>query len=279
MKYLFNSLCVFSLCITAVSCGNDDFPERSKLGGLRVLSISADTPEINASTTVTLSPVISFVDGGNTTLNYTWEACPDPGLDFGADVNCDSSAIALKQTGSGTFNTSALSGSFFTGVATSISVPVSAGVFTYFSSLDSDLQFNGIDYIVVIKYKDQSSEAKIEVLKRIRLTSKTSGLNINPSFGSITFNNSALLAYPTAEGDITISSPSAAETYSRITNVGLKSFSEEMYISWYSSSGEYLFNRTDVGEDNTFTPEGSTGVFVAVYRDGRGGVYSQVVSF
>ena len=280
MKKVLNRFQFLILCFISFSCGGDDFVEQSVLTNLRVLAISADKPEVNGPLTVTLSPTISFVDGGDTILDYSWVACPDPGIDFGADINCDSSPAILKQSGSGSFNTNALSGAFYTGIATTISLPISVDVFTYFLSLDSELQFNGVDYIFILKYSDRNSENSIEALKRIRLTSKTnSDLNLNPSFGGIIFNGSALASYPVAEGIIALSSPSISEAYSRITNIGLKNFTEDMYISWYSSSGEFLFNRTDVGEDNLFDPSGTNGVFVAVYRDGRGGVFTSIVSF
>jgi hypothetical protein len=280
MKKIIANTVKIMFCLILASCGNDDFPEQSELDGLRVLAITADTPEINSSSTVTLTPLISFVSGGSTTLNYSWEACPDPGIDFGADINCDSSPATLKQTGSGTFNMGTLSGSFFTGIATTISVPVSPAVFVYFSSLDSDLQFNGVDYIVLIKYEDQASSASIEAIKRIKISSKAGGeLNTNPTFGGILFNDLPLGSYPASEGNITVATPSAAQTYTKITNVGSKTFTENMYISWFSSAGEFLFNRTDNDETNKFTPKGSSGVFVAVYRDGRGGVTTNIVSF
>jgi hypothetical protein len=277
----FNRILFISLFTLFLGCGTDNFPEQSELKGLRVLAISADTPEINAvATTVTLTPLISFVDGGSTTLDYSWVACPDPGLDFGADISCDSSPAALKESGSGTVNMGTLSGTFFTGNAPTIAVPISASLSAYFSSLDSDLQFNGMDYIVLLNYKDQNSEANIESLKRIKISSKAPGdLNLNPTFTGILFNKSPMSSYPITKGDLTISSPSVAETYTKITNIGTKSFNENMYISWFSSTGEFLFNRTDVDEDNEFKPKGSSGVFVAVFRDGRGGVNSILVSF
>jgi hypothetical protein len=263
-----------------ISCGADDFPEQSELAGLRVLAITADTPEINSASTVTLTPLISFVNGGNTTLDYSWEACPDPGVDFGAPLNCDSAPAAVKLSGSSTFSMATLSGSYYTGNATNISVAIPAAAFTYLSSLNSDIQFNGLDYIVFITYSDQASDAELKVIKRIKLSTKAGGeLNTNPSFGTILNNGSNLVAYPSSKGTFTISSPSSPQDYDLQTNVGLRSFKEDMFISWYSSTGEYLFNRTDIGEENTFTPRGNTGVFVAVYRDGRGGVATYLISF
>lgn len=263
-----------------IACGGDDFPEQSELSGLRVLAITADTPEINNAATVTLTPLISFVDGGNTTLDYSWEACPDPGIDFGAELNCDSSPAAVKLSGSSTFAMAGLAANYYTGYATNISIAVPTAAFTYLGTLNSDIQYNGLDYVVIITYSDQGSDAQLKTVKRIKLSTKAGGdLNTNPSFGTIQNNGSNLVAYPTSEGTFTISSPSNPQSYDLQTNVGLRSFNEDMFISWYSSTGEYLFNRTDVGENNTFTPSGSTGVFVAIYRDGRGGVATSVISF
>jgi hypothetical protein len=271
---------LFFYVVTLVSCGGDDFKEQSKLGSLRVLAISADTPEINTDGGVTLTPLISYVDGGDTVLDFSWEACPDPGIDFGADINCNSSPAALKLSGSGTFNTNLISGTYYTGYAPDILVTIPAAAFVYLSTLDSDLQFNGVNYIVVLKYVDQADGNTVESLKRIKLSTKVGGqLNTNPTFGTIQGNNTNLTSYPSSKSNFSLSTPSSPESYELETNVGLKSFSEDMFVSWYSSSGKYEFNRTDIGENNQFTPSGVTGVFVAVYRDGRGGVTSTIVSF
>jgi len=275
------------------SCGNDDFKQQSKLGELRVLALSINDsttkrPEINSgsSLAVEITPLVSYVDGAGVILNYTWEACPDPGIDFGADINCDSSISSFKQTGTGTLDTSGLLDtaggvvSFYTGFATAITLNVPTVVFSsYVASLNSTIQFNGVNYLFIIKYTDPSNGNKITALKKIKLSSKAIGdLNTNPSFADILFNGSPLGSYPTAEGKLLLNTASAAQSYTQITNVGTKTFSEDMFISWYSTSGEYLFNRTDVGEENTFTPEGTSGVFVAVYRDSRGGIFSIVRS-
>lgn len=273
-----NIILLFLTSFFIFSCGNDDFKEQSKLGDLRVLAISADTPEMNSSAAVTLTPLISYIDGAGASLDYTWEACPDPGIDFGADINCDSSVAALKKSGSGTFATSGLSASFYTGNATDVSFTVEPAVFTYLATLSSTIQSNGFNYLFIVTYTDPSNGNKITALKKILISTRTT-VNTNPSFTDILFNNSTLAAYPTTEGKLLLDNPTAAQTYTQETNVGTKTFTEDMFISWYSSSGEFLFNRTDVGEENTFTPEGTSGVFVAVYRDSRGGIFSIVRSY
>jgi hypothetical protein len=231
-----------------VSCGDDNFTERSKLGELRVLALSADTPEINSATTVTLTPLISYVEGGDTTLNYEWEACPDPGIDFGAEVSCDSSPAALKLTGSGSFSTTALSGSFYTGNSDDILLSIPPDAFVYLSTLSSDLQYNGINYLFVFQLRDSGNTVSTKAIKRIKLSTKpTPELNVNPSMGAIQFEGASLTTYPDRKGEMSVSSLSSSENYNEITNVGLKAFSEKMYVSWFSSSGEFLYDRTDVG--------------------------------
>lgn len=271
---------LFFITFFIVGCANDNFREQSELGGLRVLAISADTPEINSAALVTLTPIISYVDGGGANLNYTWEACPDPGIDFGADIDCYDASASLKENGAGTFDTSTLSADYFTGNAATIGVNVPAAAFVLLGTLDSDIQFNGLNYLVIVTYTDPGNGNSIKAFKRIKLSTKAGGdLNTNPTFTNITFNGSAIAAYPTSKGNFDISGASSAQSYDLQTNIGVRSFSERMYVSWFSSTGEFLFNRTDVGENNQFTPSGTTGVFVAIYRDGRGGVASQIVSY
>jgi hypothetical protein len=270
---------LFIVLVLLYSCG-DDFTKQSKLGKLRVLAIQADTPEINAAGTVTLTPLISFVDGGSTTLNYSWVACPDPGIDVGAPVSCDSATTALKLSGSGTFNTATLAGTYFTGNATAIAVAIPATAFTYLATLSTNIQFNGLDYIALVTYSDPTSGSTTTALKTIKLSTRTNPeLNVNPTTGAIQFNGSALATYPTAEGTMTVASLSAAETYSVKTTTGTSTITEDMYISWHSNVGEFTFNRTDVSTENKYKPEGTTGIFVIVYRDGRGGITTSTNSF
>lgn len=270
--------CLFILLLL-VGCG-DEFEKPYELGKLRVLAITANTPEINAASAVTLIPLISYVDGGNTTLNYTWEACPDPGIDFGADANCDDAAAALTLNGGSTFNTATLGASYFTGNATNIVVNIPAQAFVYLGTLDSNIQFNGLDYLVIVTYTDQTNGNSTKALKRIKLSTKAGGtLNTNPNFTAIQFNGSNLVTFPSSKGSMTISGPSAPQSYSLQTSSGLKSFSEDMVVSWYSSRGEFLFSRRSPGQSNEYDPSGNVGVFVAVYRDSRGGIATQLISF
>ncbi len=270
---------LFLFLLLLTSCG-DDFSPQSQLGKLRILAIKADTPEINAAGSVTLTPLISHLNGNGVTLSLTWIACPDPGIDVGASINCDSAATNLKLSGTGTFDTSTLSGSYYTGSASSVNISIPAAAFTYLGTLDSKIQYNGLNYIVLMTYKDQSTNATTTALKTIKLSNKTSGeLNANPTMGSILFNSSTLSAYPTEAGSMEVSTLSSPETYDYQSSTSNESLTEEMYLSWYGSTGKFLYNRTSSSNSNTFTPEGNKGIFVAIYRDGRGGLDFKMSSF
>lgn len=268
------------LLLLLIGCGAEDFAEQSELDDLRVLALLTDQPEINAATTVSITPLVSYVNGSGANLDYTWQACPDPGIDFGAEANCDDADSNLKLMGSGSFDTNTLSGTLFTGNATSISVPVPAAAFVLLNEFDDDIQFNGFSFIFVITYTDNSNNKEVTALRRITLSTKDSGdLNTNPSFSAIQFDGSSLSSYPTSKGDFTLAGTSSPESYQQETNVGRKSFTEDLFISWYASSGEFLFNRTETSERNEYDPKGNSGVFVAVFRDNRGGLATQIISF
>jgi len=273
-------LCVIPIIlIIFLACG-DNFDKKSKLAGLRILAISANTPEINSAGTVLLTPLISYVNGASANLNYTWEACPDPGIDFGANVSCDNSSAALKLSGAGTFSIATLAATHNTGNATTLSVAVPAAAFTYLATLNSKTKFNGLDYMVILKYIDQASGVNSTAIKMIKLSTKTSAqLNTNPTTGNIQFKGADLTSYPSSEGDMSVSNLSSSENYDLDTDIGIQTKSENMFVSWYSSTGKFLFNRSKFGEKNTFTPDGNTGVFVIIYRDSRGGVTSNLTSF
>lgn len=266
--------------VLVIGCGSDDFSSRSKLGDLRLLALVTDKPEVNSTGTVVITPVISYVNGGNVTLKYSWEACPDPGINFGADISCESVLASLKQSGTGNSDTSSLAGSFYTGAMAPISVDISASVISYMSLLSSEIQFNGLDYLFILTITDESKNFSRKSFRTIKVTNKTSLLNSNPTMGNILYRGSSLTSFPSEQASMQVNSLSAPETYQLQTSSGTQSLEEDAYLSWYSSTGEFRFDRTDPDEENTFNPNGGTeGVIVAVYRDGRGGVAYQVVSF
>jgi hypothetical protein len=273
MKLLIN----LSLLVLLLSCSGGDMKKYSKLEGLRVLGIIADNPEINAAATVSLTPYLSYPDGGDTTLEISYEACFDPGIGYGAKVSCDSysSSQVIRDPGNLTYNTASIgAANFYTGPMTAIALPIPAAAFTLLATQSSERQFNGVDFIFILKLTDSNKpENTITTVKRISLTTKSSGLNQNPTAGNIQNNNGDVLSFPSSKVNLKLATPSAAETYQLNTPDGLTSLTESMLISWFSNRGEFKFSRTGANESVEFDPKGATsGVLVAVYRDNRGGL-------
>jgi hypothetical protein len=265
MRYL------LPLLFILVSCGDDDMKKYSKLEGLRILAIEADTPQINAAGAVNLTPYLSYPEANDTTLDISYTACIDPGIAYGAALKCDTPIAS----GTPTFPTSGLSANFYTGPMNAISITVPASAFTYLGTLSSEIQFNGIDVIVIIEISDPANiSQKIKTFKRINITTKATGdLNGNPTAGDILSDASAFSSFPTKIVGLSLDNPSNPETYQIEASSGLTNLTESMTVTWFSNVGEFKFSRTDKDESVEFDPKSATsGVFVAVYRDNRGGV-------
>ena len=84
-------LLVLGLAFASGSCSNSSFPSASQLGPTMILSLQLSPPEVNPGATVTLTPLVSDLNGGGRALTYTIEACPDPGIAQGATPTCDTS--------------------------------------------------------------------------------------------------------------------------------------------------------------------------------------------
>ena len=126
-----------------------------------------------------------------------------------------------------------------------------------------------------------NSKKKTRAIKRIRLSTKANGdLNTNPSFSGIQSDNNSLSAFPSSKSDFSLDAASAPESYEFKTFEGTRTLQENMTTTWFSSEGEFKFSRTLKSESNEFDPDGAdSGVFVAVYRDNRGGLSVEVISF
>lgn len=267
MRYL------LPLLFILVSCGDDDMKKYSKLEGLRILAIEADTPQINAAGAVNLTPYLSYPEANDTTLDISYTACIDPGIAYGAALKCDTPIVSSSTT----FSTAIadLQNNFYTGAMSPITINVPAASFTYLGTLPSDTQFNGYDIIVIFEISDQAnSSQKIKTFKRISLTTKGGAdLNANPTAGNIQANGANITSFPSGKVDIKLDSPSDPEAYQIEASSGLTNLTESMTVTWFSNVGEFKFSRTDKDESVEFDPKSATsGVFVAVYRDNRGGV-------
>ena len=208
MKYLW----ILFLCL---SC-SDDMPKISSLDKLKMIALIADLPEINQSGgNVSITPWISDSQGGSRTIDVYWSQCPDPGIAYGVEPNCEgvSETLIAGQNLSSPERTEALS---------NFTVTIPSGLTT--NRLAKD-QFNGVYYLISLRIIAGTEE--IKAYKRIRVSTKTGGdLNTNPGLSGLTFDGS-LPAFPTNKMKVKGTISSGAETFQDIDDDGRTQLSTE----------------------------------------------------
>jgi hypothetical protein len=275
------------LAALASGCTNNNLPDYTTLGGLRVLTLVADQPEANPGATVNLTPVLSDLGGGGRALTFSVQACIDPGVGVGATAACASPDASNTQTGAVT--PPAGSSQTYTGPVASfaITLPATDAVFTGRSAAD---QFNGVAYLVfyAISAPDGTS---VNSLKRIVISSPTkTEKNQNPTLAGVTLAgaNAAISiagagsadtqAFPSGVAALAASLPAtSAETYSvQQADGSTQTQTETLVNTWFISDGAADYYRTEGATSDNWTPptplpSGRGGVILVVTRDGRGG--------
>jgi hypothetical protein len=189
--------------------------------------------------------------------------CPDPGIPYGAEPEC---SVTLN-SGSGTI-TSLNSANAYTALAQAgISITAPAEAAPFWTARTAIEQQNGVPLIFQITVTAGSDS--VRAFRRINVTSRGTR---NPKPSAITAISPATL--PTSEGKVSPVFSETADSYSVTTSDGTTiSRTEKLTVSWYTTAGEFKFNRTDGASANTWTPptSGSARVFLFL-RDDRGGV-------
>ena len=266
---------------------SDKLPDYSQLSTLRVLAIQASTPEVSdTGATVTLTPWISDINGSGRDLQYSYQACIDPGIRFGAQPSCgESFNVPVPLTAIGATRHT------YTGAAPHFNITLPTGVLTSGALISATQQFNGIAYLVV--YRLQSSDGKdtVTAFKRI-IVSTNPTKNKNPTINSVLSENASLTLvpatspYPAAKAKLSVTmSPDSQETYQVSQTDGSQSSSvESISLTWFYSDGTTQLSRTFPATPNEWTlpsplPSARSAVIVVVAHDGRGGIDVQQVEF
>lgn len=265
------------VCIFLFSCSKDDLPDFNKIEGPRVLALVADKPEANPGDTITITPVISDLVA-TAGLQDSIQVCIDPGIAFGASVTCEGNPTKVVVQNHRTLTLPGLAENW-TGAAdpASFALPLDAVIFNQRSDQD---KYNGVNYIVEYTLHSPSG-LDTKAIKRIAVTevAKTSK-NLNPAFIDIFANNVSMVNLPVGtkvnlSNDLTNAS---AENYLiKDTQGNLKSYTEELTVTWFITDGETKYYRSLVGGVNEYTgpgaaPIGRSAYILAVARDDRGGV-------
>lgn len=251
--------------LLTLSCSEDPLKEYSKLESLRVLDINVDVPETNqldANVNFSLTPVLSDV-GGTGAVNLKWDICLDPGVAYGAEPVCPGDSIT-QQTHNfvSAMRTEA-------GAAQVKTFNMSSAVF---AQAGEARQFNGVAFLVTLEAS--TSSETVRSFKRVLYTSKTSGLNNNPSLTGFLVNGAAWAGAPTVKSELVpVIGGGSQESYEFKTEDGtIVTLDEELQVTWFTSSGKMSRTRTVGTAMTEWTPEGSgPGVVVLILRDGRGG--------
>jgi hypothetical protein len=266
------------LAVPAISgCSSDDLPKYEKLEKLRVLALIASAPEVDPGTTVTITPVVSDINGGGRALTADVEACLDPGIGYGVAPTCSGALTrVVLQTNQ---SVTGLASPEYTGSVSStftVTVPPSVLIFAGRTAAE---QQNGVPYLVTYTLKAASGE-QLRTFRRIlvSLTTKTAK-NQNPVLSDILFNDVSATSYPGLAVKLTPTfGAGSQESYHIRQGDGSDiAQTEELTVTWLSTDGTLLRSRTiDLGE-NTFTPPGTKPsshavVLLGVVRDDRGGV-------
>lgn len=267
------SALVFALSLSAVGCNKNDLPDYNRLGGLRVLALKASAPESSVGSSVTVTPVVSDLDGHGRAVTYTATGCTDPGVGFGATPSCQN-VPDRTVLGSGTINPQPSSFTLASGAVT-FTVPA-----TVLLGRNTTEQFNGVNYLVV--YEFRAGDQVLSAFKRVRVSTNPVK-NSNPTLSDIQVNGTSLTALPSEHVTVTpvLTTP---ESYSVMgTNGALVTNQEVLTTTWFISEGSFDRQRTDESGTNGFSPGQRSldhdVVMVVVTHDDRGGEDFLIRSF
>ena len=277
-----------------IACADSTLPEYNQLGGLRLLALKADTPEVAAGATITLTPVVSdlptLTQPGGRTLTYGVEGCTDPGVSLGATPDCTQIPDRTIWVAKGTAIPSLASAtSTYTALAPTFTVTVPATLLANRSTTD---QANGVSYLVIytLTATDTTSgmSESIKSVKRLIASTRTTK-NSNPSLTGVLADIQAFQTYlnaiafsGSAFSAISLTPQFLAgseETYTlQLSNGTTQTKTETLTTTWFYSDGVMKRYRTASNDTNSWTSpstaptSGHTGmVFYVVVRDGRGG--------
>lgn len=279
-------LCLLSACFTLLSsCSSSNFSDYNALGGLRILTIVADQPEVNPGTTVNFTPVLSDLNGGGRTLNYSVFGCIDPGISVGVTPTCSTPDPTSIQ--SGTVSIAAGASQTYTGAVGAFSLTM-PGAATIFAGQSAAAQYNGVAYLVFYSIAAQDGSAMVNSFVRVIVSDPSKAVkNTNPVINNVTENDLAIgasISIPTETTSFGVqATPSAGGTY-LLEAVDGSFITENIQLTntWFISDGSFEYQRSIGSDDDSWYPPATKSstrgmVILVVTRDGRGGAAYQKI--
>lgn len=256
--------------LISTGCGMNDFRRVEELKTFRILGAVATDPEVAAGGSTTVRLYVSDINGGGRTITGSTEICIDPGVAFGAPVQCDHDPT--KVTGSYSIDTAGDadlgSSNQYTGLATqAVTVNVPAQIFTGRNARDRN---NGVSMLVIFRFDVDGRS--LTAFRRVTATERTQK-NTNPTIQEVRLNGGAINGKPAKDGALTIAT-SGPETYPVVNIDGsTEDRRENLEAAWYVSKGRLDRPKADVSETVTYKdePPSEAMVIVVIVRDERGG--------
>jgi len=250
----------------AAGCSPNGLPEYTKLGGLRVLALISEPPEVSPGGTIVMTPLLSDLSdtgGVGRSLTYSALACADPGVGYGARASCASSTSKVELA-QGTLNLAAPN---YTGGGTPFNVTVPSDVLERYSLAK---QAAGIPYLVTYEI-GAADGTRVQAFKRIIVSPSTqTPKKQNPSTPSILADGASLTALPSRQSEMTVSWAGTVDA--------------SLTTTWFLSDGTFQRYRTSGADSLSYTPPTTVPtshavVIVIVVRDKNGGASYRVYGF
>ena len=276
--FLYPPYFIFNL----IGCSPNSLPNYTQLGDLRILGIIANTPETYPGASVTFTPILSDLNGQGRTLNYSVQACMDPGVGIGATPVCTTPDPI--NTLSGTVTPPAGASQTYTGPVPTFTLTMPNAT-TAFNGRSTTDQYNGVNYLVFYQIASSNGTTTVNSFLRVTVSSPTkTQKNLNPTLSSFQINGTTptgVFTTPTTASNFSlIGSP---ESYSIMQNDGnLSPSTEELITTWFLSDGTFDYSRTVANSGNSWTPpaavpSGRGIVLLTITRDGRNGAVYQKI--
>jgi len=271
---------ILILAAATAACGKDDMPKYQSLGDLRILDVLVDKPEASPGDLVTFTPILSDLYGSGREINYTVQACIDPGLAYGADPVCTGTDTISIPTS--TVTIPAGTDRTYTDMVTSFTLTMPDEI-TMFAGRSNADKYNGVVYLVQYNIWVTNGPAINSFLRVFVSDAAKTQKNQNPSITSLDLNDNPIssattsIPMPAASNFRVISPQTSSETYTAMQPDGsLLTRTEEMLNTWFVTDGEFDYSRTTGSVENKWSPPGAkpagrNAVIVVVTRDGRGG--------
>jgi hypothetical protein len=283
MRFFKISLSLLLLIVTG--CGSDDLPDFYLLDRLRVVAASmVGAPAEFSAGDAGLQVQFHVSDplGAGRALDYSIEACVDPGVGQSATPSCAGNPTRSVLITGGSFTPGSAATNYY-GVLTSpaFALPPAGVIFAdpaTGASRPVYEQANGVSYLVILTLTAPGGEKEIAFKRVIASTKATK--NQQPTFNApaVLFDGVDATTFPLTTAVMrmqeSIATGSAESYVIQYTNGSSETKTELLTLTWLVTSGEVRYARTDAGTENRFTPANPLPVktsFIVVVRDERGG--------